>query len=52
MYSLYSEACIINAEYADPNNFEQVMDIFSTQSLSSARYVGLRVVSQYYITIA
>ncbi|KAI0315222.1 hypothetical protein OF83DRAFT_1062507 [Amylostereum chailletii] len=39
LYSLFSEACIINPEYADPNNFDQVMDIFSTQSLSSARFI-------------
>ena len=37
LYSMYSEACIINPEYANPQNFDQVMDIFSTQSLSSAR---------------
>jgi hypothetical protein len=32
LYSLYSVACIINPEYADPNTFDQVFDIFSTQS--------------------
>ncbi|TFY76720.1 hypothetical protein EWM64_g7293 [Hericium alpestre] len=37
LYSEWSQACIVNPEYADPNEFEQVMDIYSTQSLSSAR---------------
>jgi hypothetical protein len=39
LYSAYSSACIINAEYADPANFDQVFDIFSTQSLTTARSV-------------
>ncbi|KAI0044977.1 hypothetical protein FA95DRAFT_1522078 [Auriscalpium vulgare] len=39
LYSEWSQACIINAEYADPTNFNQLMDIFSTQSLSSARLI-------------
>ena len=39
LYSNYSSACIINREYADPANFDQVFDIFSTQSLTSARSV-------------
>ncbi|KAL0955939.1 hypothetical protein HGRIS_002124 [Hohenbuehelia grisea] len=39
LYSLYSKACIINAEYADPSTFDQVMDIFSTQSLTSAHLI-------------
>lgn len=37
LYSVYSTACIINPEYADPANFDQVMDIFATESLFSAR---------------
>lgn len=36
LYSIHSQECIINPEYADPTNFDQVMDIFSTQSLTSA----------------
>lgn len=39
LYSKYSKACIINSEYADPANFEQVLDIFSTIDLASARSV-------------
>ena len=39
LYSTYSSACIINAEYADPAHFDQVFDIFSTQSLTTARSV-------------
>jgi hypothetical protein len=39
LYSAFSSACIINQEYADPANFDQVFDIFSTQSLTTARSV-------------
>ncbi|KAF8658285.1 hypothetical protein AX16_002059 [Volvariella volvacea WC 439] len=36
LYSLYSQGCIINPEYADPATFDQVFDIFSTQNRISA----------------
>ncbi|KAJ2918584.1 hypothetical protein MD484_g1857, partial [Candolleomyces efflorescens] len=39
LYSLSSLACVINPEYADPENFDQVFDIFSTQSLTSAHLI-------------
>ncbi|PFH51499.1 hypothetical protein AMATHDRAFT_142301 [Amanita thiersii Skay4041] len=39
LYSLYSLACVINPEYADPETFDQVFDIFSTQSLTSAHLI-------------
>ncbi|KAI0075124.1 hypothetical protein K474DRAFT_1564301, partial [Panus rudis PR-1116 ss-1] len=39
LYSLYSERCQINPEYADPANFEQLMDIFSTPSLPSSQFI-------------
>ncbi|RXW24955.1 hypothetical protein EST38_g867 [Candolleomyces aberdarensis] len=39
LYSLTSLACVINPEYADPANFDQVFDIFSTQSLTSAHLI-------------
>lgn len=39
LYSLYSKACIINPEYADPASFDQVFDIFSTQSRTSANII-------------
>ncbi|THH07795.1 hypothetical protein EW146_g9204 [Bondarzewia mesenterica] len=39
LYSKWSNACIINAEYANPAKFDQIMDIFSTQSLASARVI-------------
>ncbi|KAF8893303.1 hypothetical protein BD779DRAFT_949571 [Infundibulicybe gibba] len=39
LYSLYSVACVINPAYADPSNFDQVFDIFSTQSLTSAHLI-------------
>jgi hypothetical protein len=39
LYSQWSRACIINSGYKDPNTFTQLMDIFSTQSLTSARVI-------------
>ncbi|KAH9962488.1 hypothetical protein BGW80DRAFT_1174968 [Lactifluus volemus] len=39
LYSEWSSACIINSEYKDPTTFIQLMDIFSTQSLASARVI-------------
>ncbi|KAG5648465.1 hypothetical protein DXG03_003076 [Asterophora parasitica] len=39
LYSSYSLACVINPEYADPLTFDQVFDIFSTQSLTSASLI-------------
>ncbi|KAG5342675.1 hypothetical protein C0989_010643 [Termitomyces sp. Mn162] len=39
LYSEYSFACVINPEYADPETFDQVFDIFSTQSLTSASII-------------
>ncbi|KAG1777716.1 hypothetical protein EV702DRAFT_1222499 [Suillus placidus] len=39
LYSLYSITCVINPEYADPANFDQVFDIFSTQSKSVSRNI-------------
>ncbi|KAF8161111.1 hypothetical protein B0H34DRAFT_366816 [Crassisporium funariophilum] len=39
LYSLYSAACVINPEYSDPSTFDQVFDIFSTQSLTSAHLI-------------
>ncbi|KAF9501495.1 hypothetical protein BDN71DRAFT_1501208 [Pleurotus eryngii] len=38
LYSIYSKACLINAEYLDPT-FDKVFDIFSTQSLTSAQFI-------------
>ncbi|KAF9653243.1 hypothetical protein BDM02DRAFT_3087355 [Thelephora ganbajun] len=42
LYSAYSSACIINEEYANPAHFDQVFDIFSTQSLTTARLIEER----------
>ncbi|KAH9055531.1 hypothetical protein EDB87DRAFT_1640088 [Lactarius vividus] len=39
LYSEWSKACIINPEYTDPASFNPLMDIFSTQSLASARVI-------------
>ncbi|KLO14282.1 hypothetical protein SCHPADRAFT_939693 [Schizopora paradoxa] len=39
LYSEWSDACLINAHYADPAIFNQVFDIFSTKSLIAARTV-------------
>lgn len=39
LFSLYSKACIINPAYSDPDSFDQVFDIFSTQSLTSSHLI-------------
>jgi len=39
LYSLHSLACVINPEYTDPSTFDQVFDIFSTQSKTSAHLI-------------
>ncbi|PIL35805.1 hypothetical protein GSI_01465 [Ganoderma sinense ZZ0214-1] len=39
LYSLKSVSCYINPEYSNPANFDQVMDIFATQSLSSSKLI-------------
>ncbi|KAF8513094.1 hypothetical protein BU17DRAFT_53477 [Hysterangium stoloniferum] len=39
LYSNTSEACLINPEYASPDNFEQILDIFATKSKSSAQLI-------------
>ncbi|KAH7888679.1 hypothetical protein F5I97DRAFT_1925217 [Phlebopus sp. FC_14] len=39
LYSLFSETCAINPEYSDPANFDQVFDIFSTQTKQVSRII-------------
>uniref|UniRef100_A0A8H7Y7Z3 RING-type domain-containing protein n=1 Tax=Psilocybe cubensis TaxID=181762 RepID=A0A8H7Y7Z3_PSICU len=39
LFSLYSTACVINREYSDPATFDQVFDIFSTQSSTSSHLI-------------
>ncbi|TCD65331.1 hypothetical protein EIP91_002769, partial [Steccherinum ochraceum] len=39
LYSLYSDRCVINAEFADPTKFDKVMDIFSTPLLASSQFI-------------
>lgn len=39
LYSEWSKACIINSEYADPSSFDQVFDIFATQTIVSAHTI-------------
>ncbi|EIW83076.1 hypothetical protein CONPUDRAFT_81157 [Coniophora puteana RWD-64-598 SS2] len=39
LYSNFSEQCIINSEYADPENFDQVFDIFATQSEKVSHFI-------------
>ncbi|KAJ3516843.1 hypothetical protein NLJ89_g871 [Agrocybe chaxingu] len=39
LYSLHSVACVINPEYSDPATFDQVFDIFSTQSPTSSHLI-------------
>ncbi|KAJ3528811.1 hypothetical protein NM688_g7944 [Phlebia brevispora] len=34
LYSKYSQTCTINAEYADPVYFDQIMDIFASPTLT------------------
>jgi len=36
LYSLTAETCQINAEYADPDVFEQILDIFATPTKAVA----------------
>ncbi len=39
LYSLHSDGCVINPNYADPANFDQVFDIFTTKTLSVSQTV-------------
>lgn len=39
LYSLTYDGCIINPAYANPATFNQVMDIFSTESLATAQTI-------------
>lgn len=39
LYSTTSAACLIDPEYADPEQFDRVLDIYTTVTRSSARYV-------------
>ncbi|EJD08250.1 uncharacterized protein FOMMEDRAFT_74232, partial [Fomitiporia mediterranea MF3/22] len=39
LYSKWSEACIMNPDYANPATYDHKIDIFSTKSLVAARYV-------------
>ncbi|KAI0762124.1 hypothetical protein BD413DRAFT_217414 [Trametes elegans] len=39
LYSLKSVTCFINPEYSNPAKFDQVMDIFATQSLPSSQLI-------------
>ncbi|KAF8973252.1 RING-7 protein [Flammula alnicola] len=39
LYSLYSVACVINPEYSNPATFDQVFDIFSSQSSTSSHVI-------------
>ncbi|OSD07120.1 hypothetical protein PYCCODRAFT_1442528 [Trametes coccinea BRFM310] len=39
LYSLHSVTCYINPEYSDPAKFNQVMDIFSTKSLTISQMI-------------
>ncbi|KAI0821697.1 hypothetical protein BC628DRAFT_1412819 [Trametes gibbosa] len=51
LYSLQSVTCFINFEYSNPAKFDQVMDIFATQSLTSSQLIEDRFensTSKYY----
>ncbi|EIW63620.1 uncharacterized protein TRAVEDRAFT_112619 [Trametes versicolor FP-101664 SS1] len=39
LYSLKSVTCFINPEYSNPAKFDQVMDIFATQNLTSSQLI-------------
>ncbi|KAG9103469.1 hypothetical protein FRC06_010577 [Ceratobasidium sp. 370] len=39
LYSTQSEACLINHEYTEPDNFDQILDIFATKKKSAARLI-------------
>ncbi|KIJ67796.1 hypothetical protein HYDPIDRAFT_107293 [Hydnomerulius pinastri MD-312] len=39
LYSLYSETCAINMEYSDPADFDQVFDVFATQTKQTSRLI-------------
>ncbi|KAI0630111.1 hypothetical protein C8Q77DRAFT_1136492 [Trametes polyzona] len=51
LYSLKSVTCFINPEYSNPAKFDQVMDIFATQTLPSSQLIEDRFEnssSKYY----
>lgn len=37
LYTTTAEACLINPEYADTNNFNRILDIYTTVRKSSAK---------------
>ncbi|KAI9067429.1 hypothetical protein FKP32DRAFT_1673196 [Trametes sanguinea] len=39
LYSIHSVACYINPEFADPSNFNQAIDVFSTESLTISQAI-------------
>ncbi|KZT42470.1 hypothetical protein SISSUDRAFT_980047 [Sistotremastrum suecicum HHB10207 ss-3] len=39
LYSQWSDSCVINPEYADPAEFNQIFDIFSTKRLTDAKLI-------------
>lgn len=40
LYTTKSQACLINPEYADPEKFDRILDIYTTVRMSSAKYVS------------
>jgi len=40
LYSMWSDTCMINPEYLDPDEFSPILDIFSAKSLSSSRLIS------------
>lgn len=51
LYSKYSQSCVINPSYADPQNFDQVMDIFTVMSSTVTQYVLFLVILICHETI-
>ncbi|KAF8313126.1 hypothetical protein DL93DRAFT_2036581, partial [Clavulina sp. PMI_390] len=39
LYTTTSQACLINPDYANPKNFDRVLDIYTTVRMSNAKYV-------------
>lgn len=37
LYTTNSQACLINPDYANPDNFDRVLDIYTTVRMSSAK---------------
>lgn len=39
LYSLYSDSCALNPAYTDPDNFDRVFDVFTTESARVSKFI-------------